>query len=1392
MADPPPGDPPPRRPRWPLMVTLLALAGLLLLALAGAGLWALSETAKGRAFVVRTLLPHLVLENGVAVAVGRIDGSLLRAPRLRDVVVTDQDGVFATAPALAIDWSARALLGGRIHLRWLEAEEVRLWRRPRLIPPPPDAPLLPDITVAIDRFDVARLVVDDEVAGVAETVALAGRIALADRIAFVALEAAATKGDRLRLLVDAAPDSDRLDLEGQLVGMPGGLVTAALGLAEPVRLDLSGVGGWTRWRGVLNTRIGEVPAATLGISADDGRFALSGTIRPGPVLPDILAGRLGQAFEVEARAVPEGRQTRIALDLRGDGLSLVAGGLLDRQSERIADGRLRLDVVDPGRLQLGLAGAPVRLDVRLAGPLRAPEGSWSVRAARLVQGAGDEAVGAEGLEAEGKLAWTGRRLKAPFTARARRLTGLPPEIADLLARPELTGTLQQTAGGYAADDLRLRAAGATGAGVASFARQIGRWQLEATATVPRLALGADVRVAAVARARLAPDSKGALAARGLLELRAVALGDGLRRQLGGLPTARLPFTFSGGQLRVQDGSFAAPDLSLGAVGLQLDSGSGRFALAGAGTSRFGPLALRANGTLAAPRLQVQLAAPGFGLGLAELRLEAVPVAGGFAITASGRTPQGPLAIAGRVELAAAGPLAIDVADASLSGIRASGRLVQTAAGPFAGRLGVTGSGLDGTLDFSAVGAAQRITATGTAAQARLPLAEPVIIGAGTVEATLLLTADGPRLSGTIAARNLVRAGLRLSEFSAQGVASEAGGEGRVSGSGLWRGRMLRGQATIRQDSLGLLVGLDGRYGALPFRLLEPARIRRLPKGWELVRARLALPTGSIDLAGQFGAGGRLRVAVDGVDLDATRLADSRLAVRGRVDGYVDLALGPGETWPAGRVQLRLRGFSRPSAVSDVPRIDVDLEASSTREGLVAGARLTGSRGSSGRLLLRLVPGGGKSFADRLLAGAISGGLRYAGPAETVWSFLDIPDQELSGPVGLALDVTGTVAAPRIEGGVRGKGLAYRNLGFGTRLTNLDIEGTFEGSRLVISRISADANGGNIRGQGSIRLEAEGGGQLDLAFRLEKALLADSPTIRIIASGPLALKGTLARSTLSGVLEVTQGRFRLGQTQATAAANVPVRRKSESAAPALAREAGSLVRFDVEVLARDSVKVDGLGLESFWGSRVRIGGDARNPRLSGEAVLARGSYDFAGRTFEIGRGRIGFTGAPLDSTLDIQAKSRAEGFEAGVRISGTARRPEIGFTSSPPLPEDEVLARLLFGTSVADLSVTEAVQLATALAALRGGSGGFDPVGQLQRASGIDRIRLQGSDTATGLGTAIAFGERIGRNLYVEVATDTSGNALTTLEFAINRVLGLLAQVTTLGNASVNLRYSRDY
>jgi translocation and assembly module TamB len=219
----------------------------------------------------------------------------------------------------------------------------------------------------------------------------------------------------------------------------------------------------------------------------------------------------------------------------------------------------------------------------------------------------------------------------------------------------------------------------------------------------------------------------------------------------------------------------------------------------------------------------------------------------------------------------------------------------------------------------------------------------------------------------------------------------------------------------------------------------------------------------------------------------------------------------------------------------------------------------------------------------------------------------------------------------------------------------------------------------------------------------------------------------------------------------------------------------------------------MGLESEWRANVTVRGTSNNPVIGGSATVIRGDYSFAGRRFELSKGTIRWEGRQLaNPSIEIAASATTEGVTANLNVTGTAQLPQVSFTSTPSLPQDEVVSRLLFGNSVTNLSATEAIQLAAALNSLRGTGGGLNPLGKLRSATGISRLRILAADNTTGRGTALAAGQYITDDIYIEVITDARGFTATQLEIALSRALSILSQTGSFGGSSVSVRYSKDY
>ena len=439
--------------------------------------------------------------------------------------------------------------------------------------------------------------------------------------------------------------------------------------------------------------------------------------------------------------------------------------------------------------------------------------------------------------------------------------------------------------------------------------------------------------------------------------------------------------------------------------------------------------------------------------------------------------------------------------------------------------------------------------------------------------------------------------------------------------------------------------------------------------------------------------------------------------------------------------------------------------------------------------------------DRLLSAPLSGGARYNGPSATMFSLAGLADQRLTGPLGVAVDFSGRLDRPVLDGIIRATALTYENETYGTQLSDMNIAARFDEDNVLIDTFTAQAGKGRVDASGVIGLSVERGFPMKVNFNLDNAQLAHSQDLRARATGQLTLvKEQGKRSVLSGTLTLPETRYTvryLEVAEIPELTGVRFRTQFPDEKPtitAVDSEPGLRdLRLNLRLVADDELFVNGMGLESEWKADFRLTGTTADPRLSGEIDLTRGSLDFAGRAFALEEGRVRFDDDPsVDPQIAITATEQINDVSVAVNVGGSAFTPEFSFSSSPGLPQDEILSRILFGSSISNLSALEAVQLAQSLNALSGSGRGLNPLGSIRSATGIDRLRLLAADETNGRGTALAAGQYISDDIYVEVITDARGFTATQLELSLTPALSVLSQAGGTGETNVSVRYRKDY
>jgi translocation and assembly module TamB len=365
------------------------------------------------------------------------------------------------------------------------------------------------------------------------------------------------------------------------------------------------------------------------------------------------------------------------------------------------------------------------------------------------------------------------------------------------------------------------------------------------------------------------------------------------------------------------------------------------------------------------------------------------------------------------------------------------------------------------------------------------------------------------------------------------------------------------------------------------------------------------------------------------------------------------------------------------------------------------------------------------------------------------------------------------------------------------ISQIAARGSFTGSRLTLSAMAGrTANGGQVVGSGTIDfadLHPDHGPGIDLRLGAKNAALMSRPDMALTATGPLRIVSDGTTGTIAGRLRIDTARWQLGQTAVAAELpNIPTREINRSADIAPAGAHAMPWRFLIDAASGGRIQVQGMGIDSNWNANIQLRGTLDAPVMGGRADMIDGTYEFAGRRFDLTRGHLLFTGtSPPDPRLDIVATASVTGLTATVTVAGSSLSPDINFSSVPALPEEDLLSRVLFGDSITAISAPEALQLGAALAALHGG-GGLDPINKLRHAIGLDRLRIVSADVTIGRQTGFAAGKYLGRRVYAEIVTDGRGYSATNLEFRVTRWLSLLGSVSTVGRQNINAKISKDY
>jgi translocation and assembly module TamB len=203
-----------------------------------------------------------------------------------------------------------------------------------------------------------------------------------------------------------------------------------------------------------------------------------------------------------------------------------------------------------------------------------------------------------------------------------------------------------------------------------------------------------------------------------------------------------------------------------------------------------------------------------------------------------------------------------------------------------------------------------------------------------------------------------------------------------------------------------------------------------------------------------------------------------------------------------------------------------------------------------------------------------------------------------------------------------------------------------------------------------------------------------------------------------------------------------------------KAAGWPLILNIGVVLGQDVQINGYGLKGLVNGRLRIK-TSPDEQLngSGEISLKDGTFTIYGRSLDIVRGRLLFTGGAIDNPgVDARAQkkvsdeeAKGQGYTVGVDISGLVQDLQYHLFSDPSMEDTEIVSRMLVGHSFADSNAEEGGLLKKALVTLGVHSSNVlvDGLGSILT---VDDFHLEGSRNKED--TSLVLGKRLTEDLYI--------------------------------------------
>jgi translocation and assembly module TamB len=398
-------------------------------------------------------------------------------------------------------------------------------------------------------------------------------------------------------------------------------------------------------------------------------------------------------------------------------------------------------------------------------------------------------------------------------------------------------------------------------------------------------------------------------------------------------------------------------------------------------------------------------------------------------------------------------------------------------------------------------------------------------------------------------------------------------------------------------------------------------------------------------------------------------------------------------------------------------------------------------------------------------------------------------QESKGDIKVDIKMDGTWIEPRFYGNLGLKNAGAYIPSAGITIKDVHTEASFEKDMVQITKFSAVSSKGSINGNAELRIKQWKIKNYQGQISGNDFQTIYLPELHVVSSPKLKFIGGEEKLSISGDILISELLI------------------SGEGSPEIVKPSNDVYIVDIPEAEKRKPYFDlDLKVRISLGKKVLIKKAGVNAQLDGDIVvtgksfsemnarglinITKGTYKRYGIDLEITRGRIIFSGGPVENpSLDILALRKVGDVHAGISISGTVQSPVVALYAKPSMPDTDILAYIILGRPLGK-SKDDSKLAFKAAKILLSQSESASLQDQIKDIAGLDvlEIESEGEDVSRSI---ITIGKYLTPELYISFGQSLAGGGdVIRLRYSISKRIELETQSGEY--SGVDLYYKIDF